>query len=107
MFALVSGEIFAYVFTCENVILFSPRPENKLNGQIILVFCLKQFLVEVSFSPYSQFTISKEDSLGEGSPRGVLTTSACNLMDCSLLVHGILQAVILEWVAVPFSRGSS
>ena len=30
------------------------------------------------------------------------------LMDCSLSgssVHGILQARILEWVAVPFSRG--
>ena len=34
----------------------------------------------------------------------------CNSMDCSLpgsSVHGILQARILEWVAVPFSRGSS
>ena len=33
-----------------------------------------------------------------------------NPMDCSLpssSVHGILQARILEWVAVPFSRGSS
>ena len=31
----------------------------------------------------------------------------CNLMDCSLtgsFVHGILQARILEWVAIPFSR---
>ena len=31
-------------------------------------------------------------------------------MDCSPLgssVHGILQARILEWVAIPFSRGSS
>jgi len=31
-------------------------------------------------------------------------------MDCSLSgssVHGILQVRILEWVAVPFSRGSS
>ena len=28
-------------------------------------------------------------------------------MDCSLPVHGILQARILEWVAIPFSRGSS
>ena len=31
-------------------------------------------------------------------------------MDCSLpgsSVHGILQARILEWLAVPFSRGSS
>ena len=24
-----------------------------------------------------------------------------------LIVHGILQARILEWVAIPFSRGSS
>jgi len=31
-------------------------------------------------------------------------------MDCSLpssSVHGILQARILEWIAIPFSRGSS
>jgi len=31
-------------------------------------------------------------------------------MDCTLpgsSVHGILQARILEWVAIPFSRGSS
>ena len=34
----------------------------------------------------------------------------CNLVDCSLpgsSVHGILQARILEWVAISFSRGSS
>ena len=34
----------------------------------------------------------------------------CNLMDCSppgSSVHGILQARILEWVVIPFSRGSS
>ena len=29
----------------------------------------------------------------------------CNPMDC--IVHGILQVRILEWVAFPFSRGSS
>ena len=28
-------------------------------------------------------------------------------MDCSLSVHGILQARILEWVAISFSMGSS
>ena len=28
-------------------------------------------------------------------------------MDCSSSVHGILQARILEWVAISFSRGSS
>ena len=34
----------------------------------------------------------------------------CNLMDCSppgSSVHEILQARILEWVAIPFFRGSS
>ena len=34
----------------------------------------------------------------------------CNFMDCSLpcfSIHGILQAGILEWDAVPSSRGSS
>ena len=34
----------------------------------------------------------------------------CDPMDCSLSgssVHEILHARILEWVAVPFSRGSS
>ena len=30
----------------------------------------------------------------------------CDPMDCSL-VHGIPQARILEWVAIPFARGSS
>ena len=34
----------------------------------------------------------------------------CNPMDCSLpgsSLHGVLQARILEWVAISFSRGSS
>ena len=34
----------------------------------------------------------------------------CNPVDCNLpgsSVHGILQARILEWIAIPFSRGSS
>ena len=34
----------------------------------------------------------------------------CDLMNCSLpgsSVHGILQARILEWVAISFSRGFS
>ena len=41
-------------------------------------------------------------------PQSCLTL--CDLMDCSppgSSVHGILQARILEWVAVSFSRGSS
>ena len=34
-----------------------------------------------------------------------LCLTLCDHMDYT--VHGILQARILEWVAVPFSRGSS
>ena len=39
-----------------------------------------------------------------------LCLTLCNPMDCGLpgsTIHGILQARILEWVARPFSRGSS
>ena len=39
-----------------------------------------------------------------------LSPALCNSMDCSSpgsFVHGILQARILEWVAMPSSRGSS
>ena len=41
--------------------------------------------------------------------RSVVST-LCDPMDCSLpgsLAHAILQVRILEWVAIPFSRGSS
>ena len=39
-----------------------------------------------------------------------LCSTLCNPMDCSppgSSVHGFLQARILEWVAIPFSKGSS
>ena len=39
-----------------------------------------------------------------------LCPTLCNPIDCSppgSSVHGILQARILEWVAMPSSRGSS
>ena len=34
----------------------------------------------------------------------------CNPVDCSLpgfSVHGIFQAIVMEWIAISFSRGSS
>ena len=37
-------------------------------------------------------------------------STLCDYMDCSLpgfSVHVILQATLLEWIAMPFSRGSS
>ena len=51
---------------------------------------------------------------GDDGGGGGLVAKSCptlwHPMDCSLTgssVHGILQARILEWVAISFSRGSS
>ena len=47
---------------------------------------------------------------GDGVVVAQLCRILCDLMGCSppgSSVHGILQAGILEWVAIPFSRGSS
>ena len=40
----------------------------------------------------------------------LLSSTLCNSMDCSLpgsSLHGIVQARVLEWAAISFSRGSS
>ena len=37
-------------------------------------------------------------------------STLCDPMDCSLpgsSVHGIFQAIVLEWIAISFSKGSS
>ena len=41
--------------------------------------------------------------------QGSVLLALCDCMDCSLpdSVQGIFQARILEWVATPFSKGSS
>ena len=42
-----------------------------------------------------------------GSISGSVVPTLCDSVDCSLSgssAHGILQARILEWVAIPFSR---
>ena len=44
--------------------------------------------------------------VSESESRSVMSNS-CNTMQPHGLLHGILQASILEWVAFPFSRGSS
>ena len=75
----------------------------------------------VSMSLYFSFWLERLDgsplsmsSLHHYAEWKVLVTQLCLILcdprDCSLLgssVHGILQARILERVAIPFSRGSS
>ena len=52
----------------------------------------------------------KQHNVGMCAKPLQLHLTLCNPMDCSLpgsSVHGILQARVLEWVAIPSSRGSS
>ena len=58
---------------------------------------------------YHSFT-SKLLLFGMKSEVAQSCPTLCNLMDCSLpgsSIHGIFQAIILEWIAISFSRGSS
>ena len=76
---------------------------TKGNGRHVL-FChyriLCSLICKLSFSSF----ISVEVKVAQ------LCLTVCDPMECSLpgsYVHGILQARILEWAAIPFSRGSS
>ena len=73
--------------------------QDGFNYSKILGYSIRNFRMNISISE---------------NERKVLVTQSCpvlcNLMDCSLpgsSVHGILQARMLEWVTIPFSRGSS
>ena len=66
-------------------------------GPFISLFAL----FEASFHPFFFFFLVLVAQL---------CPALCDLMDCSLpgsSIHGILQTRILEWLASPFSRGSS
>ena len=106
----------------ENTKYHSPLP-SLLQG-LERVCLLKQSVCHESFRGCSFLFLhlrceSSSPSPGPlSSPGGVCVCglvaqscpTLCNLMDCSppgSSVHGILQARILEWVAIPSSRGSS
>ena len=53
---------------------------------------------------YAFFFLSVKILVAQSCP------TLCDPIDCrppGSSVHGILQAIILEWIAIPFSRGSS
>ena len=67
------------------------------------------FRIRLFLSIYAKSVQTSTEYISE-----VLVTQSyptlCDPVDCSppvSSVHGILQAGILEWVAMPFSRGSS
>ena len=65
-------------------------------------------------NPYGQITFTCDVRGGRGGMLAVKSLQSCptlcDPMDCSQpgsSVHGIRQGRMLEWVAIPFSRGSS
>ena len=72
----------------------------------------QKFLMPV-FLGFTRFLYSQSSPPGLNSVCVLVAQSCptlCNPVDCSppgSSVHGILQARILGWVAIPFSRGSS
>ena len=71
---------------------------------------LIQELTGILSPPYSLVSIPIRKKEKKESEVAQLCPTLCNPMDCSLpgsSIHGILQARILEWVAISFSRRSS
>ena len=70
-------------------------------------FFISRPTASVSFSGFTFVYVSVSSPWSEVTqPCPIL----CDPVDCNLLdfsIHGILQARILEWIAISFSRGSS
>ena len=68
---------------------------------ILLYFFLVLLYKFDSESTFQNYAILETETFAQSCP------TLCDPMDCSppvSSVHGILQARILEWVAIPFSR---
>ena len=86
-----------------NVVLVSTVQQNE-SATHVHIIAVVQLLSHVRYS----YIVSFLDFLSIQVTQSCLTL--CNPMDYSLSgssVHEILQARILEWVAMPSSRGSS
>ena len=75
-----------------------------INMPLFLLLGVSLHLVCLCIPNCSFFILAKESEVAQSCP------TLCKPMDCSLpgsSIHGIFQAIVLEWVAIPFSRGSS
>ena len=61
-------------------------------------------LLKKMWSHQEAITTPKTEEIRKSESLSVMSNS-CDSMDCT--VHEILQARILEWVAIPFSRRSA
>ena len=85
-----------------------PPPEDLPSSEIETVSSASLTLASGYFNHWATWEASHV-----GESESVVSQSCptlCDPMDCSSpgsSVHGILQARILEWVAIPFSQGTS
>ena len=87
---------------CANGHTFQAKRFNRVNLSLLNVANLRNLFFS-SLLLFPSKGVSKE-LVAQSCP------ILCNSMDCcppGSSVHGILQARTLEWVAIPFSRGSS
>ena len=91
---LKSSLSVASLFSLENTMVWFNPP---------MLACIST--VNMAKEMYEDWTNPLNLSLGTTKVK-VKITQLCLIL-CHSIVHGILQARILEWVAFPFSRGSS
>ena len=94
-------------------LIFQSYQHLRSNCHVFDYFCflpsLNHYWKILSFY-YRVGTTMPNTELSMWSESAQSCPTLCNHMDCSLpgsSLHGILQARILEWVAISFSRGSS
>ena len=92
--------------TSRSVIIYSIRG-NRNHYFLVPIMCQPLWFYLQFYCPH--FIDEQREAQGCLSVTP-LSLTLCDPRDCSppgSSVHGILQARILEWVAIPFSRGSS
>ena len=106
---------FTYIYMCSQLVCSTVLCMHVLFYECIYVYAhmdpympIVLWFAYVHWTVVLKFTPAAAAAAAAKSLQSCLTL--CNLVDSSLLgssVHGILQTRILEWVAIPFSRGSS
>ena len=107
--------------TFPTVLTFAEISRSEIQSLLFRGFHSYIHWISIHFSKYTQIFLKPERqytriyfsvAFGFESESEVAQScpTLCDPTDCSLpgsSVHGIFQAIVLEWIAVSFSRGSS
>ena len=98
-----------YIYIYIYIYIYKEKTDSLREGHLLCGFSSRTGLpasLAHTLSHQTQFNPFKEQQCSDAQ----LCLTLCDPMDCSppgSSVHGILQARILEWVAISFSRGSA